>query len=96
LDIGLTSRGLPAGDRSAAAFGAVSGRPNPRIVAGLIGPFLLACPAERYQRPPLPAPRYEVAPVSFWDAGASDPSVLDPELGPASPNDGGPSETPEK
>lgn len=93
--IGLTSRGLPAGDRRAPAFLVIRRRPSSRILAGVIGPVLLACPAERYQRPPLPAPRYEVAPVSPWDAGVSDPSALDPELEPALLPDGGPSKNPE-
>jgi hypothetical protein len=85
LDIGLTPRSVKADGAPAAAFWALAGYPSRRIVAGLLGPLLLACPAERYQ----------VAPVSPWDAGASDPSVLDPELEPTPLPDGGPSKTPE-
>jgi hypothetical protein len=51
------------------------------VIACPIAVFVLACPAERYHRPPLPAPQYEVAPVAPWDAGAPAPNVLDPEPG---------------
>jgi hypothetical protein len=31
----------------------------------------LGCSAERYARPSGPAPRYELAPLAPWDAGAA-------------------------
>lgn len=37
---------------------------------GLVLITTVACSAERYARPDGPAPRYEVAPVAPWDAGA--------------------------
>jgi hypothetical protein len=53
------------------------------VPLGLLGASVVACPAERYQRPALPAPRYEVAPVAPWDAGA--PRLEDPLGGNISP-----------
>jgi hypothetical protein len=63
------------------------------VAASPLVAFVLACPAQRYQRPPLPAPRYEVAPVAPWDAGGSEPGVLDPEPGLSATPDGGRSTT---
>lgn len=47
---------------------------------------LYACPAERYSRPPGPAPRYESAPLPPWqgeatpNAGEAERGALDSEI----------------
>lgn len=60
---------------------------------------LLACPSERYTRPPGPAPRYETAPLAPWaneatpEPGASEDEVLEREIERALAGDAGPAPT---
>ena len=57
---------------------------------------LLACPSERYARPPGPAPRYESAPLAPWtngttpEPGASGDDALEAEIERALAGDAGP------
>ena len=50
---------------------------------GLLSVCVLACPADRYQRPQLPPPRYEIAPLAPWDAGPPGLDSLEQEADPS-------------